>query len=92
MTKNLKIKKLRIKKLKYIKIESFFIKKTKKLINYKLDLFKNVKIFSIFYILLLKSIDLNTSIQKIFYYKSQENNKYKVKQILKQQDQNYLVK
>jgi len=36
----------------------FFIKKIKKLINYKLDLFKNIKIFLIFYILLLKSADL----------------------------------
>jgi len=37
----------------------FFVsKKTKKLINYKLDLFKNIKIFLIFYILLLKLANL----------------------------------
>ncbi len=67
-TKNLRTKKLS-KKLNYIKIELFFVKKTKKSINYKLDLFKNIKVFSVFYILLLKSADSSTSIQKIFYYK-----------------------
>ncbi len=67
-TKNLKTKKLS-KKLNYIKVKSFFVKKIKKLINYELDLLKNVKIFLIFYILLLKLIDLSTSIQETFYYK-----------------------
>jgi len=92
LTKNLKIKKLKIKKLKYIKIKSFFIKRAKKSINYELDLLKNAKIFSIFSILLLESIDLSTSIQKTFYYKLQEEIKYKVKRILKQKDQSYLIK
>jgi len=32
----------------------FLVKQTKKLINYKLDLFKNIKVFLVFYILLLK--------------------------------------
>ena len=42
------------KKLNYIKIKLFLIKKTKKSINYKLNLSKNVKVFLICYILLLK--------------------------------------
>jgi hypothetical protein len=58
LTKNLKIKRLN-KKLNYIKIQLSFIKIVKRLINYKLDLLKNVKIFLIFYILLLKLIDFN---------------------------------
>jgi len=66
-TKNLKTRKLN-KKLNYIKIELFFIKKTKKSVNYKLDLFKNIKIFS------------------VFYYKLQKENRYKIEQILKQQN------
>jgi len=37
-TKNLRTKKLS-KKLNYIKIGSFLVKKTKKSVNYKLDLF-----------------------------------------------------
>ncbi len=44
--------------MNYIKIELFFVKKNKKLINYKLDLLKNIKIFLIFYILLLKLTNL----------------------------------
>ena len=65
--KNLKTRKLN-KKLNYIKIESFLIKKTKKSINYELDLLKNVKVFLVFYILLLKSTNLITSLQDIFYF------------------------
>ena len=80
------------KKLNYVKIELFFIKIIKRLVNYELDLLKNVKVFLVLYILLLKLIDLNTSIQKIFYYKAQKESKYKVKKILKQQDQNYFIK
>ncbi len=90
-TKNLKTRKLS-KKLNYIKVELFFIKKTKKSVNYKLDLFKNIKVFSVFYILLLKSADSSISIQKIFYYKLQKKNRCKIEQILKQQNQKYLVK
>ncbi len=90
-TKNLRTKKLN-KKLKYIKVGSFFVKKTKKSVNYKLDLFKNVKIFSVFYILLLKSADLNIFIQKTFYYKLQKKNRFKIEKILEQQNQQYLVK
>jgi len=62
LTKKLKIKKLRIKKLELIKVELFFIKVVKRSINYELDLFKNAKVFLVFYILLLKPIDSNISI------------------------------
>ena len=51
------------KKLNYIKIELFFIKKQKNKINYKFELFKNIRVYSIFYISLLKSIDFNIFIQ-----------------------------
>jgi len=69
LTKNLKIKK-KSKKLNYVKVESFFIKEVKKSINYELDLFKNVKVFLIFYISLLKLVDSSTFIQKTFHYHS----------------------
>ncbi len=92
LTKNLKIKKFRKRKLNYIKIGLFFIKTVKKSVNYELDLSKNAKVFSVFYILLLKSADSSISIQKTFYYKIQKKDRYKVKQILEQQNQNYLVK
>ncbi len=90
-TKNLRTRKSS-KKLNYIKVGSFFVKKTKKSVNYKLDLFKNIKVFSVFYILLLKSADSSTSIQKTFYYKLQKKNRFKIEKILKQQNQQYLVK
>ena len=61
LTKNLKTKKIS-KKLNQMKIDSFFIKKQKKSINYKLNLFLNIKIHSIFHILLLKSTDSKTFI------------------------------
>ncbi len=90
-TKNLRTKKSS-KKLNYIKVGLFFVKKTKKSVNYKLDLFKNVKVFSVFYILLLKSADSSTSIQKIFYYKLQKKNRFEIERILEQQNQQYFVK
>ena len=71
--KNLKTKKQN-KKLNYIKIELFFIKNQKNRINYKFKLLKNTRIYSIFYILLLKSIDSNIFIQKTFHYQSKKKN------------------
>jgi hypothetical protein len=61
LTKNLKIRK-KSKKLDHVKVESFFIKAIKELVNYELDLFKDVRVFSVFHISLLKSVDLNTPI------------------------------
>jgi hypothetical protein len=91
LTKNLKIRK-KSKKLNHVKIESFFIKTIKKSVNYELDLLKNAKVFLVFHISLLKLADLSTSIQKTFHYKSQEENRFEVKEILKKKDQQYLVK
>ena len=67
LTKNFKTKKLN-KKLDHVKIELFFIKSKKGRISYKLELLSNTCIYLIFYILLLKSVDLNTFIQKTFHY------------------------
>ena len=63
----LKIKKSN-KKLNYVKVESFFIKDQKNWINYKFELSKNTRIYLVFYISLLKSIDSKTFIQKTFHY------------------------
>jgi len=91
LTKNLKIRK-KSKKLDHVKVESFFIKEVKRLVNYELDLLKNAKVFLVFYISLLKSADLSTFIQKTFHYKSQKKNRFEVKEILKKKGQQYLVK
>ena len=78
LTKNLKTKKIN-KKLNYMKIDLFFVKKQKKSINYELNLFSNIKIHSIFYILLLKSADQNTFIQNTFYFQYEKKIKTKLK-------------
>ena len=94
-TKNLRYKKKnrkRSKKFDQIKIESFFIKTIKKSINYELDLLKNVKVFSIFHISFLKSIDSKISIQNTFHYEAQKEDVYEVENILNKKDQKYLVK
>ena len=61
LTKNLKKKKQGSKqynkKLNHVKVGLFFIKKTKKLVNYKLNLLKDTKIYLIFYIFLLKLVN-----------------------------------
>jgi len=60
----------------------FFVKKIKKLVNYKFDLFVNVKVFLVFYILLLKLVDLIMFLQNIFYFYLQKEKQYKIKKIL----------
>ena len=91
-TKNLKINKRRNKKLDHIKVESFFIKVIKGRVNYELNFLVDAKIFLVFHIFMLKSTHSNTSIQKIFRYRSQENQEYEVEQILQKQSQQYLIK
>jgi hypothetical protein len=91
LTKNLKIRK-KSRKLNHVKVESFFIKEVKEPINYELDLPKNAKVFLIFHISLLKSVDPNTSIQETFHYYSQKENRFEVEKILEKKNQRYLVK
>ena len=60
LTKNLKKKKGKnqyTKKLNYIKIGPFFIKKQKGPVSYKIDLLKRLKIYPVFYISLLELVD-----------------------------------
>jgi len=78
--------------LNYIKVGLFFVKKTKKLINYKLDLSKNARVFPVFYILLLKSADSIMFLQNIFYFYQQKKEQFKIEKILQQKNQKYFVK
>jgi len=78
--------------LNYVKVELFLVKKTKKSINYELDLLKNVKVFLVFYILLLKLANSITPLQNTFYFHSQEKKQYKIEKILRQKGQKYLIK
>ena len=49
-------------KIKSCKNRFIFRQTTKKSINYKLNLFQNIKIYLIFYVSLLKSVNQNTFI------------------------------
>jgi hypothetical protein len=91
LTKNLKIRK-KNKKLNHVKIESFFIKEVKESVDYELDLPRDARVFLVFYISLLESVDLSTSIQKTFHYHPQKENRFEVERILERKGQRYLVK
>jgi len=75
-------------KLNHMKLEFFEILEEKKSINYELNLSTSMRIHSIFHIFLLKSADLNTSIQtKSSEIDSESQNiKYEVKNILDRQN------
>ena len=90
LTRNLATRRLN-KKLNHTKIELFFIKAVKKSVNYELSLLKNTRIHSIFYINVLESVDLSTSIQKNFHFENSEK-EYTVEKILNQENQKYLIK
>jgi len=91
LTKNLKTRK-KSKKLDHVKVESFFIKEVKGLVNYELDLLKDAKVFLVFHISLLESTDPSTPIQRTFHYHPQEKNRFEVERILEKKGQRYLVK
>jgi len=80
------------KKLNYVRVKLFLVKKTKRLINYKLDLLKNVKVFLLFYILLLKLTNFIISLQNIFYFYLQKERQYKIEKILQEKNYKYLIK
>ena len=75
-----------------MKIDSFFIKKIKRLKIYELNLLKKIKVFSVFDISLLKSTDLSTFIQKTFHFELDDEKLYTVKRILERKNQQYLIK
>ena len=91
LTKNLKTKKIS-KKLNHVKIDSFFIKKQKKSVNYELNLFSNIKIHLIFHVSLLKLTDSKTFIQNTFYFQYEKKMKKKIETIFTQNDQRYFIK
>ena len=97
LRRNIKTKKLS-NKLDHIKLKSFKILKSKKSINFKLNLSTLMRIHSIFHIFLLKPADSNTFIQtKTSEIDSESQNvEYEVENILNQQkvqDQpRYLIK
>ena len=62
-----------------MRIELFKIKKKIELVNYKLKLAKNIKIYLVFYILLLELAPKNSKVVTDIKFK---NKKYKVEKVL----------
>ena len=91
-TKNLKINKGKNKKLDHVKVESFFIKNIKKLMNYELNLLVDAKVWLVFHVSLLKSTHSKILVQTTFRYQKQKDQKYEIERILRQEGQQYLVK
>ena len=69
-------------KLDYKKIDSFIIKKKKSEINYKLELLDKIKIYPVFYILLLESADPRILLVIRKLSKLTRDNEYKVEKII----------
>lgn len=65
-----------------MKIDLFFINKQIRVVIYKLNLFLDIKIHSIFHILSLKLTDSIIFIQNIFHFQLEKEDKYKIKAIL----------
>ncbi len=78
--------------MNYIKVGLFFVKKIKKSVNYKLDLSQDIRIFPVFYILLLESADSTIFLQNIFYFYLQEEKQFEIEKILKRSEISYQVK
>ena len=91
LTRNLKTKKPS-KKLNHVKVGPFFIRKVKGPKTYELNLFKKIRVFSVFDISLLEPADLSTPIQKTFHFESDEEEVYTVEKILERKNQQYLIK
>jgi hypothetical protein len=79
--RNLYIKQLS-KRLNNIKVRLFLILKQNRPITYTLKLLLDIKIHPRFYISKLELANSTTLLQRTFYYKAEEENKYKVKYIL----------
>jgi hypothetical protein len=71
--RNLRTKRLN-KGLDYVKVGLFLISKQNGPVTYTLELLLDTKIYPRFYVKLLEPVDLETLVQKTFYYKVEEDN------------------
>ena len=94
LRRNIKIKRSS-EKLNHRKLKSFKISKKKKSLNYELELFKIMRIYSTFHVSLLKKVNQNV---KLYQTKTQniDETKYEIEKILEEmsvQDKtHYLIK
>ena len=76
----------------HVKVGPFLIIEERGPVNYKLDLSKDSKQHPVFHISLLEPADPNTPLQQYFQYEIEEEDEYKVEEILGQRGQKYLIK
>ena len=65
-----------------MKVGPFLIKNVKGLVNYEFQLPQEVKVYFIFYVLLLEKVGDNELVATDFGYKPEEDSIYKVERIL----------
>jgi hypothetical protein len=80
-TKNLRTKRLS-KGLNNVKVRLFLILKQNRLVTYTLELLLDTKIHPRFHISLLEPANPETPLQQTFRYKTEEDNKFKVKELI----------
>ena len=92
LTKNWKTKKPKIKKLDNIKVRLFSVEEKTGPVNIKIQLPRDARVHPNFHILMIEPADQSTLLQETFHYQPEEEQEFKVKQILARKDQQYLVK
>jgi hypothetical protein len=80
-TKNLRTKQLS-KGLNNVKVRLFLILKQNGPVIYTLELLPDAKIYPRFHVSLLEPADLETLLQRTFRYETEEDNKFKVKELI----------
>ena len=92
LTKNWKTKKPKIKKLDNIKVRLFLVEEKTGLVNIKIQLPRDARVYPNFHILMIEPADQSTPLQETFHYQPEEEQKFKVEQILAKKGQQHLVK
>ena len=87
LTKNWKVKKPRTKKLDYVKVGLFSVEERTGPVNVRLRLPRDTRVHPNFHILMIKLADQSTLLQETFHYQPEEEQEFKVEQILKRKGQ-----
>ena len=87
LTRNWKTKKPRTKKLDYVKVGLFSVKEKTGPVNIRLRLLRDAQVHPNFHISMIKLADQSTPLQETFHYQPEEEQEFKVKQILKRKSQ-----
>ena len=87
LTRNWRTKKLRTKKLDYVKVRLFSVEEKTGLVNVRLRLPRDTQVHSNFHISMIELADQSTPLQETFHYQPEEEQKFKAEQIVKRKGQ-----